>query len=131
MKPLDLKGARRAARGGALAAILLAAATAYLAFLVPSPQAAITRLFAVWPPADVLLYAVIAIGLLKMSRVAAVAGLTLYTAERVFAWVAYDRVAPMMIIFLLAFAIAVRGTFAHHALVRGAADSAAPAVADA
>lgn len=135
MKPLDVKRAKRAARGGAFAAVVLAVATGLFGFLVPvpSPQANITRLFAAWAPADILLYAeillyaAIAIGLYKMSRAAAVAGLILYTAERVFVWADYGRVAPIMLIFLLAFAIAVRGTFAYHRLVRGeAAGKATP-----
>ena len=118
MKPLDVKGAKLAARGGVLAAIVLALATAFFGFLVPAPQDNITRLFAAWPPADVVLYAAIAFGIFRMSRVAAVAGLALYTAERVFAWAAYGRLAPIMLIFQIAFAIAVRGTFAYHRLAK-------------
>ena len=118
MKPLDLRGARRAARGGAFAAIVLSVATTVFAFLAPNPQASITRLFAVWAPADVVLYAAIAFGIYKTSRLAAVAGLTLYSVERIFVWAVYDRIAPMMLIFLAAFIIAARGIFAYQRLVK-------------
>lgn len=120
MKPLDAKGAKLAARGGAFAAIVLALATVVLGLLIPSLHAHVQlpHLFTIGALAEVVLYAAIAFGIFRMSRAAAVAGLALYTAEQVFALAAHGSVAPIALIFLVAFANAVRGVFAYHRLVK-------------
>ena len=75
-----------------------------------------------WPFLDAALFLVIAIGIWKRSRTAAVAGLVLVLVEAAFDLFTplstFLRVAPL---FVLAFVNAVRGTFSHAHMVRKAA----------
>ena len=63
--------------------------------------------------ADAAIFAIVAIGIYKMSRVAAVAGLCLYVLERAYAWATVGPKSPVIAaILILAFVNSVRGTFA-------------------
>jgi hypothetical protein len=105
----DRETARKAAMQGVGAAVLVSVVTAAMAlggWLGAGPASLI----------DAALFAAVAFGIYKMSRVAAVFGLVAYLAERVYAMgQGTGSSGIVMAIFLtLAFIHAVRGTFAYH-----------------
>jgi len=106
-------GAKAAARSGLWAACFVAIATAGLAlyseFVSPLP------IFDIWGLLDSLLFAVIAIGIWRMSRIAAIFGLTLYLGEQWYQWTT-DGVGNIIVALLLTlmFVNGVRGTVAMH-----------------
>ena len=63
---------------------------------------------------DGLIFAVIAFGIYKNSRVASVAGLFMYIVQRIDMWSQYGPKNPAMaLIFILFFVNSIRGTFAY------------------
>jgi hypothetical protein len=60
---------------------------------------------------DAAAFTTIAVGLWRESRFAAVCGLTLYVIEQLYAWSQSRSFSPLAVIFAIAFANAVRGTF--------------------
>ncbi|OUC14103.1 MAG: hypothetical protein B0A82_13880 [Alkalinema sp. CACIAM 70d] len=73
-----------------------------------------------WSLIDAALFAVIALGIYRMSRVAAVAGLIVYCIERVYMQMAlgpkFGAGIFVTILLICAFINAIRGTFAYHRL---------------
>ena len=108
----DRATAHRVAKQGFWAAVVVASVTAVLAAL---PLFGVTFLN-VGPLAflDAGLFAVIGFGILKMSRIAAVAGFLLFVAERVSMWLETGKVQGWILAVFLAFAFlnAARATFA-------------------
>jgi len=109
------KSAREAAIQGVWAAGAVAVVTAAFAAL----SAFGIRIFGARPSAfvDAAIFAVIAIGIYKMSRAAALIGLLLHIFERGWAWATRGITGvaslPVAIILTLAFLNSVRGTFAY------------------
>lgn len=110
-KITDSESARGAARQGFWAAIFVAVVTAVFAvsgFIGMS----IGALF------DATLFAIIAWGIHKMSRVASVAGLCLYIVESIWRWIEFGPtnivVAALLV---LCFINSVRGTFEYHKII--------------
>jgi hypothetical protein len=110
----DRDTARKVARQAFWAAIFVVGVTTLFATL-----AVFGTSFAGTTPAayiDAAVMGVIAIGLWRMSRTAAVAALVLFIVERILG--AEDGIKPgsvfLMIVLLIAFANGVRATFAYH-----------------
>ena len=105
----DEHAAMNAARYGFWAAVLCSAATALLAVLghlhlVKTTEGLVSVL-------DAAVFALIAIGIYRHRRLAAVCGLVLYLVERVSMWSEVGPAnAPLVVILTLAFINSVRGT---------------------
>ena len=114
--------AARAARRGMWAAVLVAGVTGLAAGLAHSggqPVAGVDGSAFV----DAALFAAIAWGIHRLSRVAAVAGLALYLAERAYAWSesgTENTNIAFVILLAFCFVTGIRGTFAHHRLAAAA-----------
>ncbi len=73
--------------------------------------------FNLWNLTDAGLMALLAFGIRRMSRTAAVIALLYYVAGRIDLWAEYGSQNPVIAgIFVLMFLSAVRGTFAYHRL---------------
>jgi len=110
-----LDGATTAARSGLWAACFVAIVTASLALYSEFVRPLL--IFDIWGLLDSLLFAVIAIGIWKMSRIAAIFGLTLYLGEQWYQWTT-DGIGNIIVVLLLTllFVNGVRGTIAFHRL---------------
>ena len=108
---------RQAAHQGTWAAVLVALMPALLAAvsLVEKTPSQIDT----WAFVDTLQFAVIAFAIYKMSRVAAILGLTIYLIQRIVIWatVGSDNIILTSMI-MLAFVNSVRGTVVYHRLVK-------------
>ena len=102
-KIVDLESAAEASKQGIVAAILVTVFTA---------GAILFNLLEAWSFADAFLFAIIAWGIHRKSRSAALSGLLLYLLERVF--ILSINGLPVAIILTLMFVNSVRGTFAYH-----------------
>lgn len=115
-----LEQARSAAMGGAAVAGIVAAVT--LAFTLYAVYREPVLNITAWSFVDVVLFVVIAIGIWRLSRVAAVAGLALYIVEQGYQFVSVGPKNPVMaILFILVLIHSVRGTFSYHRLARTSA----------
>jgi hypothetical protein len=116
----DLKSAENLVENGFLAAIFtisLIILNAILGDLNTILGVIVIKISGVDPGAlvDVVIFWIIACGLYKMSRTAAIAGLCLYLIEIIHLWLIYGLLdAPLTIIIILLFANSIRGTFAYH-----------------
>jgi hypothetical protein len=73
--------------------------------------------FDLWNLADAALMALLAFGIRRMSRIAALIAFLYYVAGRIDLWAEYGSQNPVIAgIFVLMFLSAVRGTFAYHRL---------------
>jgi len=114
------ESARSATRQAFWVAIYCASATSVFALL----GALGIQLFPRWEfdvaaLADAGLFGLVAWGLHRQSRFAAVSGLTLYSLETIDRWVAVGPRNPVLAgIFILAFISGVRGTIAQHAAAK-------------
>ncbi len=76
-----------------------------------------------WALVDAAIFGIIAWGIYRMSRVAAVAGLVGYSLEKIYMQATLgSKVGSglfVAVIIILAFINAVRGTFAYHRMKRG------------
>lgn len=113
---VTLEGAKAAADLGYWAAVFVAGATGFVVLLgqlgihLFGPEH-----FGIAAITDVLIFAGIAWGIARYSRVGAVLGLTLYIVERVGAWYDFGTSGVGMTILLSLFFInGIRGTFAYH-----------------
>ncbi|MEO1211145.1 MAG: hypothetical protein AAFX78_16595 [Cyanobacteria bacterium J06638_20] len=117
----SLTKARQVARQGVWASILVAVFTTIMIFVVQSLGGGedIPPIDA-WAFIDVGLFVAIAIGINKMSRFAAISGLSLYLLGRIQVWSEFGigRGLVLSILLSLAFLNAVRATFAYHRLRR-------------
>lgn len=123
----DVEGAKDAMKVGMWCAILVAAFTTIFAVLAfvgirlmgSSPLALI----------DALLFAGVAYGISKYSRVAAIAGFVLFLIEKIAALISTGSilgVGVMGVVILIGFLNGMRGALAYHKLLAEAAPSAAP-----
>jgi hypothetical protein len=122
-----VSGAEKAINGGFWAALFVAVVTSLFVGL----SFAGISLLGIGPAAllDAGIFAVIAIGIKRKSRFAAVAGLILYIIERVYMFQRGGTGGMVMgIVFTLLFLNAVRGAFAYHRLTEGQARPLAPTV---
>ncbi len=108
-----LDGATTAARSGLWAACFVASAMTGLALYSEFVRPLL--IFDIWGLLDSFLFAVIAIGIWRMSRIAAIFGLTLYLGEQWYQWTT-DGVGNIILVLLLTlmFVNGVRGTIAIH-----------------
>ena len=110
-----LEQARAEAMGGVAVACIIAAVTSGFALYAAFQEPVLN--ITVWSFVDAFLFGAIAIGLWRLSRVAAVAGLLLYLFEQGYQWATIGPKAPVMAVFFILFLVhAVRGTFSHHNL---------------
>jgi hypothetical protein len=124
-----VEAASRVARYGFWAAVLNAALTGLLLYLLltgtsgmPFPA---TPTLIWWAAADIAISAVVAAGLWIYSPVAAVAGLVLFVASKLFGWLvasAQPNLTAILIAALFAYfyVLGARGTVARARLLRGA-----------
>lgn len=111
----DVGGAEKAITGGYWAALIVACITAAVASL----SFAGIHLFGIdaWAFLDAAIFAAIAFGIRRKSRVAAIVGLCLYVVERLY-MLRQGGFGGIFIgiIFTLLFINGVRGSFAYHRL---------------
>ena len=108
----NLETARGAAMQGFWAATFVAAVTAALSIL--SAFGVSLFGFDLSALADAAAFAILAVGIYRMWRVAAVAGFCLYILETAFRWATGGPKNPVLaVIITLAFVNSVRGTFAY------------------
>lgn len=112
--PVDsLDAAKEAAKQGAIAAAIVAGITALFAILSLFGVA----LTSIWALVDAGLFALIAFGIYKMSRIAAVIGILLYLWGQLSQILATGKTNFILVfLFTLYFIHAIRGTFAYHKL---------------
>jgi hypothetical protein len=112
--PVDtVEAARNTAKQGAIAAAIVSGITALFAIL----SLVGVEIVSLWALVDAGLFALIAFGIYKMSRLAAVIGIALYL------WGQLNQILAtgnsnyiLIILFTLYFIHAIRGTFAYHKL---------------
>ena len=124
----DLDSSKEAALNGAKVAFFVAVGTSIVAFLHIQGILKIFEGMGAEAFVDAGLFFVIGIGLLKISRVAAVAGLLLYIAEQCYMFRMIGRPNFMGILFSLVLLGAVRGSFAYHRFKK-ASEEVGPMVA--
>jgi hypothetical protein len=109
----DKNAAVLAARQGFYSAAYCSAVTAALALLAGFGFRFMG--FNLWNLVDAALMAVLALGIRRMSRTAAVIAFTYYVAGRIDLWAEYGAQSPIIAaFFVLMFLSAIRGTFAYH-----------------
>ncbi|MFQ5542066.1 MAG: hypothetical protein ACE5E2_04490, partial [Candidatus Binatia bacterium] len=118
-KITDLESAKDAARQGFWAAIIVAGITAAIGILASEGfQLVGFEVDALEVLYTAMLFAFIAWGIQRMSRAAAIAGLTLYVLDRISTWSVYGFTNPVLpVIFTLGFINSTRGTFAYHKMM--------------
>ena len=111
----DEQAAVLAARQGFHAAVYCSIVTAIFAVLGGFGFKILD--FDLWNLTDAALMALLAFGIRRMSRTAALIALLYYVAGRIDLWAEYGSQNPVIAgIFVLMFLSAVRGTFAYHRL---------------
>ena len=107
--------ARIAAKQGVWAAGFVAVVTSLVAAYAGATGNAVMGIDA-WAFLDAAIFAGIAIGIYRMSRIASVVGLVLYIAERLFMMATSQGAGGIVVVIFLtiAFLNSVRGTFAFH-----------------
>lgn len=112
----DLQSATGAARQGFWAAMAVAIITAAVAVLAHAGFQILD--FNLEALVDAGLFAIIAWGIHRMSRTAAIGGLGLYLIERIHMWSTYGpKGLVLTIIFTLMFINSIRGTFQYHKMI--------------
>jgi len=122
-----LQGAKSASRMGVWAAGFVAVVTGLVATVARFTGNAIMGIDA-WAFVDAGIFALVAFGIYKMSRFAAVGGLCLYLLERIYMFTINPAPGGLVIgvLITLAFLGAVRGTFAYHKLANAPVPGQAP-----
>ena len=104
---IDKVTAKKTSRHGVWAAGFVSVATAIMARFGQIVSRA--------PFIDAILFAIIAFGIYRMSKIAAVAGLVLFIVVRIDTWIEHGMKNPIITILIaLYFINGVRGTFAYH-----------------
>ncbi|MEM9216666.1 MAG: hypothetical protein AAGD25_20245 [Cyanobacteria bacterium P01_F01_bin.150] len=115
-----LADARKTAKQGYWASLLVAGATTAIILIGIWAGQPITGMdINLWAFIDVSIYVAIAIGIYRMSRIAAIAGLSLYVINQIYMLtVTGPRASGLGIMLLIVFAFinGIRGTFAYHRL---------------
>ena len=110
----DVDDAKKAAHAGAGVAFFVAIVTSIVVYLQTSGRVKLFEHIGSEAYFDAVLFLGIGIGILMMSRIAALSGLILYVAEQVFMMKMGGKFGIAMVFFTLAFVSSVRGTFAYH-----------------
>ena len=107
-----------------IAAAIVATVTTVLAFSsMRGSEVAKTLGVGASAVVDALLFIMVGFGIWRYSRVAAVSGLLLFIAERLFLWAtARHRPGGLAVLLLLGFVNGVRGTFAYHRFTTTSSD---------
>ncbi|HEY1269106.1 MAG TPA: hypothetical protein VGH16_17740 [Candidatus Binatia bacterium] len=123
-----IDGAKKASMNGVWAAVFTAVVTALVASWALGAQAAAFGYITAWAFLDAILFSVIALGIYKESRFAAVAGLSLFVIEKIDQFSHGPKTSGiiMAIVLTLCYLAAIRGTYALRRL--RAAPSMQPAV---
>jgi hypothetical protein len=113
---IDLEAAKATSRHGFWAATYCAGATALVVLLNAfGIELFGPGMFDAWALVDVTLFAVIAWGINRYSRTAAVLGLVIYLSERAVIWTDFGfRGGGMTLVISFLFIQGIRGTFAYH-----------------
>lgn len=110
------EAAKKAAKGGMWAAFFVAGVTSIFAIIAMSTGKAVAGINGA-AFLDAAIFIAIGIGIARLSRVAAVAGLVIYIAERIYMMsVNGPQGILLTIILTLVFINSVRGTFSYHRL---------------
>jgi len=112
-----LDAAKQAANATVAAAVMIAVVTLGLVIysVLQEPILGVT----VWSTVDIALYAVVAFGMRKMSRVAAVAGFVLYLSSLAYQASEKGLQNPVMALLFISFFITgIRGAFSYHRIVK-------------
>lgn len=122
----DVQSAEKASRAGYWAAVFVASVTALVASVALYLHRSVLGIDG-FGFVDAVIFAGIAFGIYRMSRVVAVLGLIFYLVERLYAIANASNASAsanvMTVILTLQFVHGIRGTFAYHQLTRGAAKS--------
>jgi len=112
----DRASAIRASRQGVIAAVIVSAITAVLALLAGrSERVATVPGIDAYALIDAVLFAIVAFGMWRHSRVAAVSGVVLFVGEKLYLWAAVGhRPGGVAALLFLGFVNGVRGTFAYY-----------------
>ncbi|MFQ5801544.1 MAG: hypothetical protein ACE5JQ_01445 [Candidatus Methylomirabilales bacterium] len=111
-----LESAKGAARQGVWAALFVAVVTAAVAILSHAGFPILD--FNLEALVDAALFAIVAWGIHKMSRTAAVCGLGLYLIERIYMWSNHGPKGFIWVIIIsLMYINAIRGTFQYHKIL--------------
>lgn len=120
-----IESAKTAARQGMWAAIVVAGFTVVFVLLALGGADGLAGTVDETALIDAAVFALIAFGIYRFSRTAAVLGVVIFVVERIYLWSVIGVKAPIVaIIITLAFISSIRGTFAYHKLKTG---QAAPA----
>lgn len=114
-----IEEARAAASRGTWAALVVACLTATIAGVAGAIEEPVLGLDT-WSFLDAALFLLIAFGIHRMSRFAALSGLIVFVLDRVLMIETLTRGSIVTLFIALAFTSAVRGTFAYRRLVRRA-----------
>lgn len=110
---VDIATAQKAAKQGAWAAVFVAAVTTVFSTIGQLNNNFMG--FDAWSYLDAVLFAIIAFGIFKYSRTAAILGLLLYLLERAVMWAEHGARNPFMaFLFIMLFISSIRGTFEYH-----------------
>ncbi len=115
----DVETARKVAKQGAIAAFIIAVVTTIFSIL-GGVGIKLGLNFDLWELVDAAIFGVVGWRILKMSRTAAVAALSVYLAEKIFSWVNQGFKGGglvLAVVFTLAFVNAVRATFVYRKLL--------------
>lgn len=113
----SIKRAREVAQQGFWAAVVVAVITSIVAIIAIATGGTLGLPVSAWSFIDVGIFVAIAIGIRRMSRIAAVLGLVVYVGNQLYIWsVTGPRTTGMIVVVFLtlAFIHGVRGTFAYH-----------------
>ncbi len=114
--------AREAAKGGATAAWIVAVVTSGFALYAALKEPVLN--VTVWSFLDAALFAVLGIGIWRLSRLAAIGALALYLVEQAFLWASVGPKNPVMaLLFIMFFVGGIRGTISYHRLRVGRTDT--------
>ncbi|MCY6371303.1 hypothetical protein [Clostridium ganghwense] len=112
-KITDMETAKKTAREGAAVSIIIAIITAVTIIISMN----VSKIYDMdyWAFGDVAVFLIIALGIYKMSRIAAVLGLTIYWLEQIMMMASHGvKFSVLMIIFTIVYIESIRATFAYH-----------------
>ena len=115
----DLDTAKRVSHSAAACAFFIAFVTGVVVYLQTTGRLKLFAGIGAEAYVDAGLFFLIGVGLLRKSRIAAVTGLIVYIAEQFYMMKSgMGRASFVMVVFILAFANAIRATFSYHEFKR-------------
>ncbi|NEQ31463.1 MAG: hypothetical protein F6K04_10725 [Leptolyngbya sp. SIO4C5] len=112
--------AKQVAKQGFWAAVCVATLTAIFALVaIALGESILDMPIDAWSFVDVGIFIAIALGIRKLSRIAAILGLIFYVLGQIYMWTTVGfqpNGIPIMAILVMAFINGIRGTFAYHRL---------------